>query len=612
MRRLLITLSLSLAGLLGVVTAGAQAIVLSDAGSVYGVTLVPGSRASLASAGITPNTSSGPCTDPALSSDLVLPSDGLCSHSGPVLHGNETFSVAWDPDRRYWEGTRNYVEQFLRSVADGSGGLTSPYAVTGQYTDSGGHAAYTSLFGGGCIDYGSAGGYACRFGQTDGSGPGHDYRASGCPVTGLNQYEESLSGAFGSGPNDICLTDAQLSQEVSAMVTEAGLLSRAKPGYMPVVTLLTPPGVVLCLDAPGHLCSANSTAPARFCSYHSQVDVGGIKVPYVVQPWTASWTTQLGCDEPDATSIPANPSPQQLATDVGQRLVSPLSQAHIATVVNPALNGWFALDGSEINDNGCVPLGNGLDTVPVAGASYLLQREFNNAGVIETDPNALSCTPDVLLAPAFVVPSSINRGDVAQFDGSTTASTLIVPRTSYIWSFGDGTGAVGPSVEHTYANGGSYTVRLTVTDRGDNQANVTQTLVVLGAGSQTPAPPGALTTPGFRARLQLLPQGLGMMLRNGLRFRVSSNEPADGIATLSMSRGAARRAHIRGGDGAPSVVIGRGTISGVRAGTLSLTMRVSRGLAARLVRLRHVTLTVRLLLLSAGRAHIILDAAGHY
>ena len=42
----------------------------------------------------------------------------------------------------------------------------------------------------------------------------------------------------------------------------------------PLVDVLTPPGVEVCLDSAGHVCSANSAAgstDAQFCSYHSQV-----------------------------------------------------------------------------------------------------------------------------------------------------------------------------------------------------------------------------------------------------------------------------------------------------------------------------------------------------
>ena len=46
-----------------------------------------------------------------------------------------------------------YVEQFLRDVADGSGNLSSPYAVTTQYTDASGIAGNdSSLYGGGYDD----------------------------------------------------------------------------------------------------------------------------------------------------------------------------------------------------------------------------------------------------------------------------------------------------------------------------------------------------------------------------------------------------------------------------------------------------------------------------
>ncbi len=120
-------------------------------------------------------------------------------------------------------------------------------------------------------------------------------------------------------------------------------------------------------------------AASYLCSYHSQVNVGGTKVAYVVQPWTAL----TGCDEPDAPKIPEHPTSQELAVDVGIRLVSPLSQGQLAAVVNPSLNGWFALDGSEVNDNTVAsPSGTQLDSVTVGNSStepYLLQREFNNA-----------------------------------------------------------------------------------------------------------------------------------------------------------------------------------------------------------------------------------------
>ena len=240
------------------------------------------------------------------------------------MHANETFALTWDPDRRYWETTRDYMEQFLSDVAAGSGTLTPPYALPGQYTDGNGRAANKSLYGGGCIDYGNPGGYTCRFGDIDGSGNGDNYPANGCNPSGDNQYYEFPNG-IGTAPNDVCLTDAQIQGELAGsgswggMVQTTGLLSRVESGYTPLLVVLTPPGVEVCLDASGQVCSANSASAVRFCSYHSELNVNGTEVPYVVQPWTATLTETTGCDDPEIQPIPLNPLPDAvtLAKDVG-------------------------------------------------------------------------------------------------------------------------------------------------------------------------------------------------------------------------------------------------------------------------------------------------------
>jgi PKD domain-containing protein len=617
MRRLtlvsILTLMVSL-----VAVASAQAVVVNDGGPRYGVALVPGTGATLSAAGVSAVTSNAPCSDPWLPSDLFLPNTGLCWHTGgAVMHGNEVFDLTWDPVRRDWATTRNYIEQFLRDVADGSGTLTSPYAVTTQYKDPGGRAGNASTYAGGCVDFGNPGGSTCRFNDGSGTAPGNPYPPNDCPLTGMNQFHEELNGGFDSAPNDICLTDGDIQNELRTTVNQMGLIGRVRTGTTPVLVLMTPPGVAVCLDAAGKLCSANGASTARFCSYHSHLNVNGTEFAYVVQPWTASWTANNGCDEPDSPKILPPPPADQLAKDIGVRLASPLSQAHIASIVNPWLNGWFALDGSEINDNsvfgfGCVPFGNHLDQVTVGRSSqnpYLLQREFNNAGVIETDPNALSCTPNVQLAPAFVVPSAVQPGDVVELDGSKTVSTLIVPKDGYHWDFGDGSTAIGPSVVHTYSRGGDYNVTLTVTDRGGNTRTLSQTISVLGkSGLPVGGSPG---TGGWLAHIQLIPQGLRKLLRAGVAMRVRSNRRADGFATLMIPRAAARRAHIRTGK-KRFVVIGRGTVSGIRNGVKLLHVKVPPQMAKKLRRLHHVNLTIRLALVSAGREHLTLVAAGDY
>ncbi len=219
------------------------------------------------------------------------------------------------------------------------------------------------------------------------------------------------------------------------------------------------------------------------------------------------------------------------------------------------------------------------------------------------------------------MPSPIDSGDVVEFDGANSPSTLLIPDPSgYSWSFGDGTRATGPSVVHSYLNGGTYTVTLKVTDRGGYSATASQQIVVLGPSGQIVVPPvislptsqpGKSTKPALSVRVALTPQGMKSILRSGVSLNVTANQSANGFLTVSIPRSAAKRAHIRAGRSA-SVVIGRGTVSGIHSGSNHLHVHLSKTTAAKLKRLGHITLTIRLSLVAQGGHRITVDAAGHY
>ncbi|HET6869517.1 MAG TPA: PKD domain-containing protein [Solirubrobacteraceae bacterium] len=627
--RLLLAIAATFVASLGVATT-AQAVVVNDGGSDYGVALVPGTTLP---GPVTPVSTPNTCDDPSLAPDLKWTTLGavspLCYHGGSVIHQNETYVLTWDPDRRYWATTRQFVQQFLSDVATSSGGFGSPFAVTPQYTDGSGRAQNKSVFAGGCTDFGNNTGdpsqnvYTCQFGANRPSGTGNNYPPNGCPKSGNNVWGANPNGPLNTGAsNDVCLTDAQIQTELVNMLPQMGLPGGNLPGYTPLVDVLTPPGVEVCLDSSGHACSANSATNANealFCSYHNVIDLNGTEIPYVVQPWTAQWGKGVGCDEPDAANITLPVDVTQLARQVGAKLVSPLAEGELAAITDPGMNGWFGsgpTNGAEISDNGCGPLTNSLDNVTLGGDPYVIQREFNNAGAIETDPNALPCTDWVNLQPEFVVPGPVEPGDNILLDGSVTASTLMIHNGDYKWNFGDGTTGTGPSVYHTYASGGNYQVTLQVTDRGGNTATITQTVPVLGSNGQpvpsTPPSGGNGSSPGsLTAHLQLLPQSLKSVLRYGIGVRVTSSLPANGIATVWIARAAAKRAHINVGKAA-NVRIGIGTVSSIKNGTVTLRLHLSKAMAKKLAHLRHVTMTVRLALVASGSHRLTADAAGRY
>lgn len=117
--------------------------------------------------------------------------------------------------------------------------------------------------------------------------------------------------------------------------------------------------------------------------------------------------------------------------------------------------------------------------------------------------------------------------------------------------------------------------------------------------------------PVLQVRILLMPQGLPAVLRSGIALRVSANESANGIASVSISRLAARRAHMKLGRGR-SVVIGEGTISQVKSGTVSLRLKLARTVTKKLSGLEHLGLHVRFSLVGDGGDHVAVGASGSY
>jgi large repetitive protein len=88
---------------------------------------------------------------------------------------------------------------------------------------------------------------------------------------------------------------------------------------------------------------------------------------------------------------------------------------------------------------------------------------------------------------AFTAPASVDAGQTARFDASTSSDpdgTI----TSYRWDFGHGATDItaDPRTSHTYSKGGAKTATLTVTDDNDNTAQTAHAVMVVGSRCVVP------------------------------------------------------------------------------------------------------------------------------
>ncbi len=74
-------------------------------------------------------------------------------------------------------------------------------------------------------------------------------------------------------------------------------------------------------------------------------------------------------------------------------------------------------------------------------------------------------------------PTTGSEGVSASFSATATDAGILDTLT-YLWTWGDGTSSSGSSATHTWADNGSYTVTLTVTDKDGGSTSLSQTMTV--------------------------------------------------------------------------------------------------------------------------------------
>jgi hypothetical protein len=168
-----------------------------------------------------------------------------------------------------------------------------------------------------------------------------------------------------------------------------------------------------------------------------------------------------------------------------------------------------------------------------------------------------------------------------------------------VWDFGDGSQGGGEAVWHTYTAPGTYTAKVTVTDRGNASASATVPITVTGGAGGQALPPvqqpdqgdvaGERDTRAAAVRVTRRHK-LARVVRSGLRYTVAC-EVACRVS--SVLRSSDRR-------------IGRAAVRRIAAGdSRRLVLRLDRSARRRLGAARRVRATLVTTIRTAAGTHVV-------
>ncbi len=418
----------------------------------------------------------------------------VCYQDGPVLRDPDVHLIFWQgptvkgepstPDvQAFPEGYEKTVEQYFEDVSKDSGKSTNVFSVDPEYGDSSGPGEYASLF--------------IKESELPEDKPldvAHAYEAF--PVRAEAECEDHTE--FSKGP---CLLDQDISNEVKT-VAEAD--DWQFESLKEVFFVFTPPGVGGCTEA-------GACAYRAYCGYHSdfggdgEYNSPGDETVYANLAFPAP---ESGCDSgvhPNSTTDNgADAVIDNASAEFNEAITDPLgSQCNEKeTVCEPF--SWTDAIGQEIAAK-CLPPeetvagiygelleGDNVENAYnqlINGDHYFTQRVWSNdAGVGQG-----ACVQRIVSA-AFI--SENGEASVpVHFDGSGSGSAED-PVSYWEWNFGDGTilASPEPTISHTYAKSGEYSVTLTAFDIYGNANTVTHKVDIGPHLAPIPPAPAAPTT----------------------------------------------------------------------------------------------------------------------
>jgi PKD domain len=594
----------------------------------------------------------------AINSTGLFEGGPLDYHGGEVLHSSDAYVVYWDPIGNYRGDWERLIDRYFQDVGAASGTPGDVFALDGQYLDGHGRAANQLTFRGsykdttpyppaveGCNQ--KAASHVCL---TDSEIkrelknvvtsvapplPG----ASGTPVYYL-LTPPGVTVCTGTGSPGTCSNSAALEKESEAVtageVVKTGICgyhSTASVGGVSPVPYVVQPWVAgdagLFIESFSPLVTSGVTPDVLACQ-----DNRSLQEP-----------NQLGGLNPFGN----------YAEGLADVIINDLSIEQRNVVTNPFLTAWYQTSTNAEQGDMCQfnfgppppkpPEPNtethaaSLSNDTINGDSYYVSWAFDSADV--TAGKGFGCWSGVTLEPFYTAPNPVNSGDIVGFNGTESDFTLAARTTGlpadepyvaavYTWNFGDGSAEVsGPtdaSVFHSYQHGGTYNVTLTVTDSGGNTNSFTKSITVIGSGSSSsgsspvtsPAAaggsssgstPGSLINaiPGPVASAAVTSKSLRKALRNGLVVSYSVNEQVAGQFQVLLAASVAKRIGLHGPlatgmppGSAPAIVIAKAILITTTGGRNTVKILFGKKTAAKLRKLRSVSLTIRLVVRNAS------------
>jgi hypothetical protein len=621
------------------VALGALLLIAPRAGAI--VTSVNGRQY-----GVQPETAEGP----------VGAATPLSYESGPVVHRNAQYAIYWDPKSGAYSGEwQRLISGFLEGAGAESGSPSNIFAVATQYRDStGANVAYDATFRGAftdtdaypksancsepepCLTDAQIRTELSKYISTNGLPSGLNPASGPTPIYFVFTPPGTTVCLEGNGENGHCSTPSSVHALCSyhSFIPAGGQLAATvlytvqpwTAGTFGTVGVTQVSGTD-CQDGSGTLQEPNQIGLGPDGEYNAGLadliinDVADETIATTTNPLLTGWRN-AGAEGEEVPDKCRNDFLGGLLTEF------PEAQTDEHTGAGLAFNQV------------------------IAGHQYYLNDEFDQAAVYAPYPG-VRCINQVNFVPEFTVQNPVNSGDPLTFN--STQSVVDLGIAKYHWDFGDGTNAdvdcegrtptngVAPqdcnassgagspnpvaSVVHHYTYGGAYNVTLTLTDDGAHTASVTHQVTVTG-----PAPPSAQTSgsttdaqssggssptatstttptaphPPPVATQAVVSHSLSSVLKNGLVIRYSVSEQVAGRFEVLLASSIARKLGIHGAPAGglakgtpPQTIIAKAILVTTKGGHNTYKLKLSKTTAARLRKLRKVSLMIRMVVHNA-------------